>query len=93
MSDGLRVLMDDNECLEMYAATVEGGVAEIYVEQTTVDESNGDQESAHNDHQMTILSDSREDMERQAKKLQEFYRSPSKTASEEKKEREREGIR
>jgi hypothetical protein len=42
---------------------------------------------------MTILSDSREDMERQAKKLQEFYRSPSKTASEEKKEREREGIR
>jgi hypothetical protein len=36
---------------------------------------------------MTILSDSREDMERQAKKLQEFYRSPSKkkSASEEKK--------
>jgi alpha-galactosidase len=54
MSDGLRVLMDDNACLQMSDATVEGGVADIYVEQTTVGESNGDQESAHNDHQTTI---------------------------------------
>jgi alpha-galactosidase len=92
MSDGLRVLMDDNACLEMSDATVEGRVAEIYVEQTTEGESNGDQESAHNDHQMTILSDSREDMERQAKKLQEFYRSPSKTASEEKKKKGKEKV-
>jgi hypothetical protein len=41
---------------------------------------------------MTILSDSREDMERQAKKLQEFYRSPSKTASEEKKKKGKEKV-
>jgi alpha-galactosidase len=65
----------------MSDATVEGGVADIYVEQTTVGESNGDQESAHNDHQMTILPDSREDIGIQAKKLQEFYRSPSKKKS------------
>jgi alpha-galactosidase len=81
MSDGLRVLMDDNAWLQMSDATVEGGVADIYVEQTTVGESNGDQESAHNDHQMTILPDSREDIGIQAKKLQEFYRSPSKKKS------------
>jgi hypothetical protein len=42
MSDGLRVLMDDNACLQMSDATVEGGVADIYVEQTTIGESNGD---------------------------------------------------
>jgi hypothetical protein len=41
--------MDDNACLEMSGATVEGGVAEIYVEQTIEGESNGDQESAQND--------------------------------------------
>ncbi|CAN6219452.1 unnamed protein product [Urochloa humidicola] len=48
LDDGLRVLIDDNACLQMSDATVEGGVADIYVEAaTTADESNaqGDQGS------------------------------------------------
>ncbi|CAN6275642.1 unnamed protein product [Urochloa humidicola] len=43
LGDGLRVLIDDTACLQMSEATVEGGVADIYVEvPITVDESYAD---------------------------------------------------
>ncbi|CAO2183282.1 unnamed protein product [Urochloa humidicola] len=43
LGDGLRVLTDDTACLQMSEATVEGGVADIYVEAPiTVDESYAD---------------------------------------------------
>jgi hypothetical protein len=43
LDDGLRVLFDDNACLYMSDCIVEGGVADIFVEDVPVEKGSGDE--------------------------------------------------
>jgi alpha-galactosidase len=90
LKTGLRVLVDDKACLDMSDAIVEGGVAEIYVEMT-VRESEAEEATNIEDgleamddvdsHQI-VIEESREQVQKQVKKVIEFYRSPSKKGKE-----------
>ena len=48
LSNGLRVLMDDQTCIEMANNTEEGDVAEIYVEGLVVDDEEEEDDEDNN---------------------------------------------
>ncbi|CAO2166140.1 unnamed protein product [Urochloa humidicola] len=63
LDDGLRVLVDDKSCLDMADCIVEGGVAEIYVEEPSVID--------------IVETESRNIVEKQIKFVREWY-NPTK---------------
>lgn len=78
--NGLRVLVDDKSCLEMADNIVEGGVAEIYVEDPGVidiTDEHHEQVSEKTPSKVSVITESRDKIEKQIQFLKEFY-SPSK---------------
>ena len=78
--NGLRVLIDDKSCIEMADSIVEGGVAEIYVEDPDIIELPNDDlqhDGQNSSRKVSSITESREKIERQIQFVREWY-SPSK---------------
>ena len=78
--NGLRVLIDDKSCIEMADSIVEGGVAEIYVEDPDIIELPDDDlqhDGQNSSRKVSAITESRKKIERQIQFVREWY-SPSK---------------